>query len=178
MRRTTPRGLTLLESMIAMVVLLVGALGLLTLNSTANRMNGDARRMTRATAIAQDLLNQVETWDYATDARLVNVRAANDSPLRHADGDFRFESSADPLRDELADHGEAELTPANFGGVPAAQLAEGGYQRFWNVAAPDDSNGNGVADGRRVAVIVRWPHGTTWRRIVLHGMAINPAGNR
>jgi prepilin-type N-terminal cleavage/methylation domain-containing protein len=174
---TTPRGLTLLESMIAMVVLLIGGLGLLSLNSTAHRMNGDARRMTRATAVAQDLLNQVETWGYA-DARLANLRTTNDSPLRHGDGDFRFEASADPLGDELADHGEAELTPANFGGIPAAQLADGGYQRFWNVSAPDDANANGVEDGRRVAVIVRWPHGTTWRRIVLQGMAINPAGNR
>ena len=42
-------------------------------------------------------------------------------------------------------------------------------------AATDDSNGNGVADGRRIAVVVRWPHGAGWRRVVLMGYKADPS---
>ena len=37
-----------------------------------------------------------------------------------------------------------------------------------------DAGGNGLADGMRIAVIVRWPQGGTWHRVVLHGFKVNP----
>ena len=63
-------------------------------------------------------------------------------------------------------------------------MAEQGYERYWNVSFNDpgvpgsllDANGNAVADGMRVAVIVRWTSATgKWRRIVLHSLKVNPA---
>jgi hypothetical protein len=131
-------------------------------------MNGDALRMTRATAIAQDLLNQISTWPY-NDARLANANTANDADV--GDTAFAFEGATPPF-----DHGEADLG-AGWLGIPTADLQGGGYERYWNVAtlASDDTNGNGVPDAMRIAVIVRWPWGNGWRRIVLMAVKANPA---
>lgn len=153
--------------MVALVVMLIAALGLLGLHRTSLGWNLEARRMTRAATIAQDLLNQIETWSY-TDPRLSNPKTANDADI--SDDALKFEASADPKTAGLADHDEDDL-----GGSWSGMVAVQPYQRFWNVATPDDSNGNGTADGKRIAVIVRWPHGSGWRRIVLHGMVNDPA---
>ena len=170
-RRDIGRGFTLLEPMMAVLVMLVGAVGVLGLHRIGVTVNGDARRMTRATAIAQDLISQIDTWDY-TDARLANVNSSNDATL--GDPAYAFEGASPP-----ADHGEADLTAggAIFSGLPAAALA-GGYERYWNVAYTDDSNGNNVIDSARIAVIVRWPQGSSWRRVVLLGLKRNPVEGR
>jgi Tfp pilus assembly protein PilV len=138
------RGLTILEATIALVVMLVGAAGLVGLNMTAMGMTGDARHLTRATAIAQDLVNQIELWEY-TDSRLTSGA-----------------------------HSESELTPTNWAGIPATQLA-GRYERTWTVTrdgTADDTNGNTVADAARVRATVRWPHGAGFRDVTL--VAIKP----
>lgn len=158
-----PRGFTLIENMAALGILLVGGLGLLGLFSLGERVNGDARRMTRATAVAQDLLGQIQTWPY-TDTRLgPGSRTGTDL----ADDAMAFEGDS-----PVADHSDADLA-VGWGGVEAATLG-GEYERYWNVAYTDDSNANGIADGVRVAVIVRWRHGGGWRRIVLTGFKPNP----
>lgn len=169
MRANEEAGYTLIEVMIAMVLLLIGAVGLLGLASQGNAMNADGRRMTRATAIAQDLVANVELWAY-DDARLANRTTANDTDLGDADG--VFETEATPV----ADHGEADLALGGpWLGIPASELTAGGFQRYWNVAEIDDWNANGIRDMKRIAVVVRWPHGSAWRRIVLFSTKINPA---
>jgi hypothetical protein len=161
--------------MVAMVVLLVGATGMLSLHSTGLRLQSEAREITRATAIAQDLMNQVQSWDYA-DVRVANVTTANDVDV--GDDARLFEGSGTPP----FDHAEADLTAGglDWTGIPTAGLATGGFERYWNVSTTDrngnllDSAGNTVADGMRVAVIVRWPQGSGWRRVVLLGFKVNP----
>jgi prepilin-type N-terminal cleavage/methylation domain-containing protein len=169
MRARGRPGFTLIEVMVAMMVLLIGAAGLVGLANQGNAMNADGRRVTRATAIAQDLLANVELWAY-DDPRLANPTTANDTDLGDAAG--LFETDAVPL----ADHGEADLALGGaWLGVPQGELDLGQYQRFWNVAEVDDWNGNGIPDVKRIAVIVRWPMGTTWRRMILYTTKINPA---
>ncbi len=169
------RGTTLLEAVIARAVLMVGALGMSSLYAMSERMEADSRRTTRGTAIAQDLVNQIDLWPYA-DSRLSNDKPDNDSAI--GDPGFAFESSADPVASKIADHGEDDLTKggAAWNGLPAADIA--GYERYWNVAYTDDSNGNGTADAVRIGVIVRWPSGSGWRRIVLTALKPNPAEAR
>jgi prepilin-type N-terminal cleavage/methylation domain-containing protein len=172
------RGFTLIEVMGAMAIMLLGATGLAGLFAIGERMNGDARRMTRATAVAQDLVNNVELWPYdeAATSPLANRTTANDADI--ADTAQKFEGDADPVSSNLADHGEEAITAlgAAWTGIPTAQLA-GEYQRVWNVA-PLDTDGDGAADALSVAVVVRWPHGTgAWRSIVLHAFKPNPARN-
>ena len=79
-----------------MVVLLVGATGMMSLHSTGLRLQSEAREITRATAIAQDLMNQIQSWEYA-DVRLANLNTANDADV--GDDARLFEAStAPPLR--------------------------------------------------------------------------------
>lgn len=174
MARPSERGLTLIEAMVALVVVMLGALGMLGLHNQGQRMNGDALRMTRATAIAQDLANQIETWPYG-DPRLVNVNLAND--LLVGDPNFELENPTTTF----FDYDEASLTLGGTAwlGIPSADVQAGGYQRFWIVSYSNvDSNNNAVPDAVRVAAVVRWPSGNGFRRIVLLSVKPNPAEAR
>jgi Tfp pilus assembly protein PilV len=171
------RGSTLLEAMIAMGVLMVGAAGLVGLQTQSTFFMGDSRRTTRASAFAQDLLNQIELWDY-TDPRLANRVTDNDLDLGDSAGAFQL--SADPIAASLADHGEADLTlgGTTWTGLPQDLLLANGMERYWNVSYVDNYNGNDAVDAVRIAVIVRWRAGASWRRAVFMGTKINPADAR
>lgn len=168
-------GFTLIEIMVAMALVLIGAVGLISLQNTGVRMTADSRRLTRATAIAQDLLNQIELWSF-NDPRLANDNAANDADV----GDTALAFEADGTTP--ADHDDDDLG-ADFPGISHADVAAAGYERYWSVSDKDplthpnllDYNRNGVADGMRVAVIVRWQQLGAWRRVVLVGFKRNPA---
>lgn len=176
------RGYTLVESMVAIVVLLTGALAAVGINDMGARLDGDGRRMTRATAIAQDLASQIALWPYG-DPRLANSVTGNDDDV--GDTGFAMETTPDSGVPAIVDHGEADLTLGGTAwlGIPQAQLLPNGFQRYWNVSFNDpaspgtllDANGNGVADGMRIAVVVRWPQGAGWRRVVLLTTKVNPA---
>lgn len=170
------RGLTLVEAMIAMLVMLVAAVGMLGLHVQGQKINADAQRILRATAIAQDLSSQIALWPY-TDLRLANAVAGNDADV--GDTAFAFEASGAPP----ADHGEADLAlgGAAWNGIPTADLPSG-YERYWNVAYPTtpvfDTNGNGVSDSMQISVIVRFPSPGGFRRVVLLSIKPNPAEAR
>ncbi len=157
------RGFTLIEALLAMAVVTIGAAGMMSLLSTGLAFNGDARRMTRAVAIAQDLMNQIELWPYDDPRLAAGAKGGSDI----TDDAASYETAITPV----CDHAEADLG-ATFRGIPASELGDL-YQRYWNVAYVDDTNSNGVWDGVRVAVIVRWRHGSAWRRVVLTGFKPN-----
>jgi prepilin-type N-terminal cleavage/methylation domain-containing protein len=172
-RHPPARGFTLVEILVAIFVLLIGATGAMTLFAQGQRLHLDARHMTRATAIAQDLLANIEQWPYnITAGPLVNSQPLNDANI--GDVGYHFETSADPIADNLADHGEADLPPG-FTGLPAAALGTD-YQRFWNVATP--LNASGGRDAITIAVVVRWRVGTggaSWHRLTMLSVKPNPA---
>lgn len=165
------RGSTLLEAMIAMGVLMIGASGLVGLQRQSNFFMGDSRRTTRASMFAQDLVNQIELWDYE-DPRLSNASSTNDADV--GDSQEAMAYTADPVASGLADHGEADLG-AGWVGMPRDLLVANGMERYWNVADGDDTNGNGLVDAKRIAVIIRWRAGTSWRRSVFMVTKINTA---
>ena len=169
--RNAQRGTTLLEAMIAMGVLMIGAAGLVGLQRQSNFFMGDSRRTTRASMFAQDLVNQIELWDY-DDPRLANTSTTNDASVGDADEAMAF--TADPVAAGLADHGEADLV-ANWAGLAKELLDANQMQRFWNVADGPDANGNGIPDSKRIAVVIRWPAGSSWRRTVFMVTKINTA---
>jgi Tfp pilus assembly protein PilV len=152
------RGATLIEAMAAMAVLMIGAAGAASLQRQSMFFMADARQATRAGAFGQDLVAQIELWEYG-DPRLANTSTAND-----ADPTDGFELDAPTV---APDHGEADLTLGGktWTGLPGALLQDNGMERYWNVAYVDDANANGTSDGVRVTVIVRWRPGgaTTWR---------------
>lgn len=180
--RTTrrQRGATLIESMAALGILMIGATGMVALTHQSTFFMADSRRASRAASFGQDLVSQIELWDY-TDPRLANVQTANDGDV--GDSAHAFQGSQDPIGDSLADHGEADLG-ADFAGLSNAALVVNGMERYWNVTALDDHNANGVPDGVRVAVVVRWRVGgannavSSWRRAVFMTMKINTADLR
>ena len=187
--RTGERGTTLIEALVALVVLLIAALGTMALHAQGQRMEAESRGITRATAIAQDLMSQIATWAYA-DPRLANANTANDKDF--ADTANLFETQTPPP----FDHAEADLTlnglsfngiqgpgsavPVAYIGAPCAAGALGCYERYWNVSSTDaagnliDANANGVPDGVHVSVIVRWYEGANLHRVVLVGFLVNP----
>jgi prepilin-type N-terminal cleavage/methylation domain-containing protein len=164
-------GFTLVEVLVAMFVLILGATGVMSIFSQGQRLHGDARRMTRATAIAQDLIANIDQWPYDTTAGtpLANVQPLNDADV--GDAAYAFETTADPVAANLADHAEGDL-PATFAGIPAAGLGNE-YQRYWNVAP--QANATGGIDALLIAVVVRWPSGSKWHRVVLYSVKPNPA---
>lgn len=182
-RRRAPRGSSLVEALAAMAVMLTGAAGLASLNTMSIRYDADGRRITRATAIAEDLAAQIAQWPYA-DTRLTNDNTSNDQTI--GDPGFLLQGASDPT--SYIDHGEADLTKGGttFFGIPTGDAALSGFERYWNVSFDDpgnpgnllDYNGNGVADGMRVAVIVRWQVGGGWRRVVLIVNKANPGDRR
>lgn len=171
MRTNAPeRGTTILEAMVATAILLIGAMGAITAHKVALQGNSDARKLTRASAIAQDLVDQISLWSF-DDPRLANDNTANDDDL--GDTAFAFESDPPP-----ADHDEADLTTGGlvFAGLSQTDVQDGTrFERFWNVAYRDDLDGDGRWDLVRIAVVVRWPVGNgTYRRVVSFTAKANP----
>jgi prepilin-type N-terminal cleavage/methylation domain-containing protein len=164
-------GFTLIEVLVAMFVLVVGAAGAMGIYSQGQRINGDSLRATRAATIAADLVANMEQWPYDTSAGtpLFNTTTTNDANL--GDAALAFEDSADPVADQLADHGEADL-PDTFAGIPTAGLGTD-YQRYWSVAPLPAASGG--TDALRIAVVVRWISGSRWHRLVLYAVKPNPA---
>jgi Tfp pilus assembly protein PilV len=156
--RAGARGVTLLEAMIAMVVVTVGAAGTIAVNAHQAARNGEARRITEATALAQDMVENMAGWAY-DDPRLADTNAGNNNDL--GDTARSFEGT-----NPTADHGEADLTlnGATWTGLPA----RGDFQRYWNVAADGTQ--------RRIAVIVRWPQGAGFRRVVSYTARADMSG--
>ncbi len=195
--RTTrhPRGAGLLEAVIAMGVVMIGAAGVIGLSRQSTHFMADSRKTVRATAFAQDLVNQIELWDF-DDPRLANAISTNDAVL--GDPDYAFATTQPPdaefrdaVKDGLADHGEDDLKLGGkeWAGLPVDLLRANEMQRYWNVAYEDDYNGNGVPDAIRVAVIIRWPvrvgdgemagkGPVGWNRVVLTTTKINPGDLR
>lgn len=180
------RGTTLLEALVALVVMLIGTMGVMALHKVGVRLHSDARRITRASAIAQDLVEQINLWPY-TDPRLADANGGNNANL--GDATFAFEQPGPPP----ADHGDADLTlgATTWTGIPTAAIDAtnlGGalFERYWNVGpcrnaggAVIDLEANGVPDALCIAVIVRWmvvPGDPTsgWRRVVALTSKANP----
>lgn len=152
------RGISLLEAMIAMVVVAIGAAGTIAVNAHQAARNGEARRITEATGIAQDMVENMAGWAW-DDPRLADNDTSNNGDL--GDTGRAFEGTS-----FTADHGEADLTlnGATWTGLPA----RGDFQRFWNVAA--------VGTQRRIAVIVRWPSGAGFKRVVSYTSRADMSG--
>jgi prepilin-type N-terminal cleavage/methylation domain-containing protein len=166
-------GFTLVETVVAMSVLVIGAVGLISLHTVGARMNSDARVMTRATALAQDLVTQMQSWDFVNDPRLANTVTTNDADF--ADGAGAFEGA---VTSGMYDHEESELesqgAPYTWLGTPTATAQLLGFKRYWNVAEVDYDD-NGALNARRIAVIVRWGVDGGGRRIVLVTALRNPS---
>lgn len=179
MRNRRPNGFTLLEVLLAATVLLIGAVGMLSLHVHGLRLEGDSRRITRATAIAQDMMDQIAIWPWG-DPRLGGPNPALDGSRLATLGDpaRAFEAATPPTASFSDTSGGLTTGGTTWLGIPLSTTQSAGYERYWNVAYVDDTNGNGVPDAARIAVIVRYPVTMGYRRVVLVGTKANPAEAR
>ena len=174
------RGFSLIEAMVASVIMLVGLLGLAGLQIVGMRANNLGKRMAQASLLAQDLAQQMQLWQYA-DARLSPQASASPAHTgiytdsNHADiakswqlqNTATLSSAVDgsavtfDCTDGASGAAAVNQLNANYTGVLSpvdTSLAAGEqtvYQRYWNVFLLD-TKGLGFAEGKLVQIVVRW----------------------
>ena len=136
-------GFTLLEVLIALFIFSIGILGVNAMQLTSIQGNGKANRITGASNIAADRIEQILSMPYDSDTNLIDD-----------DGDGLIDG-ADP-KEQYVDvnangsPGLNDLPPnTDVGPVPSA---DGNYQIYWNVA-PDYP----VVNTKTIRVIVDPP---------------------
>jgi len=178
--RRTDRGFSLVEAMVASVVMLIGLLGLAGLQVIGMRANHLGKRMSQGSLLAQDLAQQMQIWEY-TDSRLTPQASASPahtgsySNTNHSDiakfwelqNTAALKSAVDgssvtfDYTDGAAGAAVVNQLAANYSGItspvdtslPAAEQVI--FQRYWNVFLID-LNGSGTPQGKLVQIVVRW----------------------
>lgn len=174
------RGFTLIEAMISLTIVSVGMLGLANMHVLAGVASSSGRKNSQATAIAHDLMQQVDLWDYS-DPRLEDRNPANNStliPPRAPDAALGDEEKADFV-DGDATGGVAtassSLGGSSFSGIPREQLPHG-FQRLWTVKDVD-TDGDGTSNFKAIALTVRWQEEGrpgAWRSATFFSSKFNP----
>jgi Tfp pilus assembly protein PilV len=180
-QRRAPRGFSIIEAMIASIVMLIGLLGLATLQVVGVRSNHFGRHLTQASQLAQDLTENMQRWDY-NDTRLTPTVARTWNVLNAA-STAAVDKEWDMGRGVSATHTDGSSYTADFGeavvnatrtsaltasfcapnppgcpytGLPGDVDGDGvlDYQRYWNVWTTSfDGTTN---TGKFIQVIVRW----------------------
>ncbi len=183
--RRHDRGFSLIEAMVASVIMLIGLLGLAGLQVIGMRANNIGKRMSQASLLAQDLAQNMQIWAYA-DNRLQSggPPAPNGARttlyhLNSSDGTaiskyWDLKSAQQPTAQDNStltfDYSDAStgwetvpnaITATNYQGVmspvdTSLPLAEQTiFTRYWNVFNVDLVNA-GSAQGKLVQIVVRW----------------------
>jgi type IV pilus modification protein PilV len=190
--RRGERGFTILEAFIALVVLVIGLLGMASLQVVAVRANHLGSRMAFASSLSRDLLENMQRWDYG-DPRLastVNITSTADTAVasrwdlgRSSPMSTKLDGTAvvKPMySDNLGDSsgnasnlGALTLSSSRWDGASSDNDGDGtpDFTRYWNVF-----NLSGPAQGRLVQVIVRWKEPAFgYRQIVASTFKADPA---
>ena len=144
------KGFTLIELMIAMIVLGIGILALIEMQVAAMSGNSSANQMTIATTLAQDQIERLKGLSFF-DAALTDTNVGNNGALTN------------PTDDESFDLTDASNPINESGGTTGLRR----YRRFWNIA--DNTPIQGV---KTVVVFVYWgtvdeDTGLTQHRVII-----------
>lgn len=173
------RGFSLIEAMVASIVMLIGLLGLAGLQIVGMRANNLGKRMAQASLLAQDLVDQMQIWAY-TDSRLSSTDSTlysdtNNSTISQywsltnalaptgTSGTVNFMYCDAPTNtgmgaycgsnyNKLATNYEGVMSPVDTD-LPAGEQTI--FTRYWNVWNVDIANA-GSAQGKLVQIVVRW----------------------
>jgi prepilin-type N-terminal cleavage/methylation domain-containing protein len=195
------RGFSLIEAMIASAVMLIGLLGLAGLQIVGMRSNNLGKRMSQASLLAQDLVQNMQVWQY-TDARLIPQASATPahtgsySDTNHADiaKFWELQNIATPTSnvdgtavtfdytDGASGAAQVSQLSANYGGVlsPVDTSLPSGeqtiFQRYWNVFLVDLTS-SGTPQGKLVQVVVRWKEANLgYRQVSTSFYKLDPTG--
>lgn len=136
------KGFTLIEILIAIVILGIAFMGLANMQIACINGNSNASQLTKAIILAQDKMEEIKSLNY-DHPDLADSNPGNNGNLRQ---------SIDP---QYSDHkeGHIEIKGGSTQSVP--DLHYGSYTRIWNVAD------NTPLPGRKtVVVIVTWGSGS------------------
>ena len=175
------RGFSMIEALIAAIVMLVGLLGLASLQIVGVRSNHFGRHMTQGSQLAQDLIENMQRWDY-NDQRLTPA-VQRTWTVTNAPSTAAVDKEWDMGRGVSATHTDGTSYTADFtdGTTNAGKTAaldaafctpnppgctyigmsgdvDGDgvldYQRYWNVWTT--SFDGSTTTGKFIQVIVRW----------------------
>ena len=180
-RPRSQRGFSMIEAMIAAIVMLVGLLGLASLQIVGVRSNHFGRHMTQGSQLAQDLTENMQRWDY-NDARLTPAvqrswTVTDTTSTSLVDKEWDMGRGASPTHtdgssytadfsDFTANASKTSALDATFctpnpPGCPYTGMSgdvDGDgvldYQRYWNVWTT--SFDGSTTTGKFIQVIVRW----------------------
>jgi type II secretory pathway pseudopilin PulG len=181
--RSSPRGVSIIESVIAMAVLSIGILGLSGLQTVAVRANGLGQRMQVANELANDFLENARRASYTS--TLLASRASVTSTTDPAVTVFWDLGRKDVLTNKPSFSEKPGDTNALTAGALGStyqglsgDVDKNGswtFVRYWNVFDVDLANA-GVAQGKLVQVIVRWREpGVGQRQVTASTFRANPA---
>ena len=180
-RERRPRGFSIIEAMIASIVMLVGLLGLAALQVVGVRSNHFGKHMMQASQLAQDLIENIQRWDY-NDVRLTPA-VARSWNVQNSASTTAVDNEWDMGRGVSATHTDgssytADFTEGTTNASKTASLATAfctpnppgcpyiglsgdvdgdgvlDYQRHWNVWTT--SFDGSTTTGKFIQVIVRW----------------------
>ncbi len=183
------RGFSLIEAMIASIVMLIGLLGLAGLQVIGMRANNVGKRMAQASLLGQDLVNNMQLWAY-TDARLTPVNHTSlytdtnaadisqywetgrgASPAVQFDYTDSNDSTGASQINKLASSYQGVLSPVDTT-LPAGEQTI--FSRYWNVFAIDPT-GSGNQAGKLVQVVTRWKEPNLgWRQVTTSFFKYDP----
>jgi prepilin-type N-terminal cleavage/methylation domain-containing protein len=159
MRARATGGFTLLEVLVAMVLLAVGGTALVAAFGASGQLGVLARRQATAVALARSLSAQLALADYG-DARITNSNPGNDATFTDAAGLFAHATLPTG-------------TDAPDATLPAVDAVGESYEVYVNVKP--DLDATGAEQGKDFAVIVRYRVGTVRARAVVLGYRYNPS---
>ncbi len=156
-----PQGFTLLEVMIALVLLGIGMTALIAAFVSSGQIGVIGRRQNAATTIARSIAGSLQLAAYS-DPRLANVNPANDTTI--ADPNSLFAQPGLPSGANAPDVAIGVVTMGNES-----------FTVYVNVST--DVDASGTEQGKDFAVVVRYRVGSIWARALAQGYRYNPAAN-
>jgi Tfp pilus assembly protein PilV len=137
-----------MEAMIAMVIVLIAAVGIIGTSNQGVLLTAEGRHLTRASALAQEFAALSQVWSYS-DTRLSAAGSPHD--------------------------GATELTTTYNGTSNAALAAAGsGFTRTWTVADLANSNGSGTFEGKAIVLTIGWTQNGQARSATFYMTRVNP----
>ena len=182
--RRGERGFSIIEGLVAAVIMLVGLLGLASLQIVGVRATHFGKKMAFASQLALDLAQQAERWNYAAESapggRLIPLALVTSTSAASVQATWDWSGathSGFQYTPEYAEQNDAATYRSALGawsGLSAVAL-DPDLRRYWNVYDVDLLN-TGNAQGKLVQIIVVWKEPNLgWRQITSSVYLSNPA---
>jgi prepilin-type N-terminal cleavage/methylation domain-containing protein len=159
---TGQRGFTIIESMVAMVIFFVGALGVMGMQLASIRVNRMGGQMTQAMMYADEKAQSllVLSWD---DVRIADVNGGNNPPSAGQAFPWSNPLAAVPDVSESTTTVEGLLTTGQVVPVGTGES----FQRYWMISDEDINPSISGVDVKRIRAMVRFRDGESdnWHEV-------------